>query len=51
VEQTIVLVARKTVTPSKNTVTEVQRLNINGKDVPDTLMLSLFKQLREGFQR
>ena len=50
VEQAIVLVATKTVTPSRNTVTEVQRLNINGRDVPETLMLSLFKQLRDGFR-
>lgn len=48
-EQRIVLVTRKTVTPSKNVVTEILRMNINGKDVPDVLMLSLFKQIRDGF--
>ena len=32
-EQNIVLVAKKTVTPSKNTVTEIIRLNIDGNEI------------------
>ncbi|MGE4292965.1 MAG: MerR family transcriptional regulator [Desulfovibrio sp.] len=48
-EQHVVLVSRKTVTPSRNTVTEIVRLNINGNDVPDSLLLSLFKKVKDGF--
>ncbi len=45
-DQDIVLVARKTITPSRNTVTEIIRLNIDGNDAPDALLLTLFRQLR-----
>ena len=48
-EQNIVLVAKKTVTPSANTVTEIIRLNIDGNDAPDALLLTLFRQLRAVF--
>jgi DNA-binding transcriptional MerR regulator len=48
-EQRVVLVTQKTVTPSRNTVTEIVRLNINGNDVPDSLLLSLFKKVKDGF--
>lgn len=48
-EQNIVLVAKKTVTPSKNTVTEIIRLNIDGNDAPDALLLTLFRQLKTVF--
>lgn len=48
-EQTVVLVARRTVTPSGNTVTEIIRLNIDGNDAPDALLLTLFRQLRAVF--
>jgi len=48
-EQNIVLVAKKTVTPSKNTVTEIIRLNIDGNDAPDALLLTLFRQLKAVF--
>ncbi|MDC0336108.1 MerR family transcriptional regulator [Pseudodesulfovibrio sp.] len=48
-EQNIVLVSQKTVTPSKNTVTEIIRLNIDGNDAPDALLLTLFRQLRSVF--
>ena len=48
-EQSILLVVRKTITPSKNVVTEIVRLNIDGSDVPDSLLLSLFKQVRDEF--
>jgi hypothetical protein len=48
-EQNIVLVSKKTVTPSKNVVTEIIRLNIDGNDAPDALLLTLFRQLRTLF--
>lgn len=48
-EQNIILVARKTVTPSRNTVTEIIRLNIDGNDAPDALLLTLFRQLKTVF--
>lgn len=47
--QDIVLVAKKTVTPSRNTVTEIIRLNIDGNDAPDALLLTLFKQVKTVF--
>ena len=47
--QNIVLVARKTVTPSRNIVTEIIRLNIDGNDAPDALLLTLFRQLKTVF--
>lgn len=48
-EQNIVLVAKKTITPSKNVVTEIIRLNIDGNDAPDALLLTLFRQLKSVF--
>ncbi|WP_238528392.1 MerR family transcriptional regulator [Pseudodesulfovibrio mercurii] len=48
-EQNIILVAKKTVTPSRNTVTEIIRLNIDGNDAPDALLLTLFRQLKTVF--
>lgn len=48
-EQNIVLVAKKTLTPSNNIVTEIIRLNIDGNDAPDALLLTLFRQLRSVF--
>lgn len=47
--QDIVLVSKKTVTPSNNTVTEIVRLNIDGNDAPDALLLTLFRQLKSVF--
>lgn len=48
-EQDVVLVSKKTVTPSGNTVTEIIRLNIDGNDAPDALLLTLFRQLKSVF--
>lgn len=48
-EQNVVMVAQKTVTPNRNTVTEIIRLNIDGNDAPDALLLTLFRQLRAVF--
>lgn len=47
--QNIVLVTRNTYTPSKNSVTEIVRLNVNGKDAPQSLLLGLFRQIRTVF--
>jgi len=48
-EQDIILVAKRTITPSQNIVTEINRLNIDGTDAPDILLLTLFRQLRSVF--
>jgi len=48
-EQNVVMVSKKTVTPSGNTVTEIIRLNIDGNDAPDALLLTLFRQLKSVF--
>ncbi|XPV74918.1 MAG: MerR family transcriptional regulator [Desulfovibrio sp.] len=48
-EQHLVLVVKPVLTPSNNHVTQIVRLNVNGKDVPDAMLLTLFKQVREGF--
>lgn len=48
-EQSIVLVAQETITPSGNTVTEIIRLNVDGNDAPDVLLLTLFRQLKSVF--
>jgi hypothetical protein len=50
-EQHFILVTQKTVTPSKNVVTEIVRMNVNGSDVPDSLLLSLFKKIKDTFDR
>tara|TARA_Y100001954_G_scaffold210398_1_gene236260 strand:- start:25519 stop:26241 length:723 start_codon:yes stop_codon:yes gene_type:complete len=48
-QQDIVLVSKKTITPSNNVVTEIVRLNIDGNDAPDALLLTLFRQLKSVF--
>ncbi len=50
-EQHFILVTQETVTPSKNVVTEILSLNINGADVPDSLLLSLFKKIKDTFDK
>lgn len=50
-EQHFILVTQQTVTPSKNVVTEIVRLNVNGQDVPDSLLLSLFKKIKDTFDQ
>lgn len=47
--QDVVLVVKETVTPNRNVVSEIVRLNIDGKDAPDALLLSLFRQLKSVF--
>ncbi|MGE4554111.1 MAG: MerR family transcriptional regulator [Desulfovibrionaceae bacterium] len=47
--QRIVLVAGETVTPNRNVVVEIRRLNIDGTDVPDALLLNLFRQVKDEF--
>lgn len=48
-QQDIVMVSKKTITPSNNVVTEIVRLNIDGNDAPDALLLTLFRQLKSVF--
>ncbi|MBU1611999.1 MAG: MerR family transcriptional regulator [Proteobacteria bacterium] len=50
-EQHFILVTQETTTPNKNRVTEIVRLNVNGADVPDSLLLSLFKKIKDTFDR
>ncbi|HMM38451.1 MAG TPA: MerR family transcriptional regulator [Desulfovibrio sp.] len=46
----IVLSTARTVTPSGNAVVRVLKLTINDQDAPDSLLLSLFRQIRESFE-
>lgn len=48
-DKKIILSTRKIVTPSENTVTQIVRMSINGKEVPEALLLSLFKQIKDSF--
>ncbi|CCO24713.1 conserved protein of unknown function [Maridesulfovibrio hydrothermalis AM13 = DSM 14728] len=50
-QRKIVLVTEENVTPNNNTVVRIVSMNINDKAVPDALLFSLFKQIREGFGR
>ncbi|WP_027722581.1 MerR family transcriptional regulator [Maridesulfovibrio zosterae] len=50
-QKKIVLVTEENITPSKNTVVRIVSMDINAKAVPDTLLFSLFKQIRESFDR
>lgn len=50
-EQSIVMVTARVKTPKQNEVTEIVRLTINGKEAPDALLLSLFRQVRSVFGR
>ncbi len=45
----IVLVTEENITPSRNTVVRIVSMNINDKVVPDALLFSLFKQIRDSF--
>lgn len=49
--QHLILVTQQTVTPSKNLVTEILRLNINGSDVPEALLPTMFKKIKDSFDR
>ena len=48
--QNMVLVVTRDVTPSNNVVTSIVRMNIGGNDVPNVLILNLFKRIREHYQ-
>ncbi|SME92250.1 MerR HTH family regulatory protein [Desulfovibrio gilichinskyi] len=50
-EKSIVLVTEENVTPNNNTVVRIVTMNINDKNVPDALLFSLFKQIRDSFVR
>jgi hypothetical protein len=49
-ELCILLVVRRATTPRENTVTQIIRLNINGHEAPQPLILSLFRQIRKKFE-
>lgn len=48
--QNMALVVTRNVTPSNNVVTSIVRMNIGGNDIPDALILNLFKRIREHYQ-
>jgi len=48
-EQHLILVTQKTITPSNNLVTEILRMNVNGSDVPDALLPTMFKKIKDSF--
>ncbi|SDL16216.1 MerR HTH family regulatory protein [Maridesulfovibrio ferrireducens] len=50
-EKAIVLVTEENVTPNNNTVVRIVSMDINNKNVPDALLFSLFKQIRDSFVR
>ncbi len=50
-QKEIVLVTEENVTPNNNTVVRIDSMEINGKEVPGALLFSLFKQIRESFDR
>ncbi|MDK2956171.1 MAG: hypothetical protein PWQ57_1667 [Desulfovibrionales bacterium] len=49
-ELRILLVVRRATTPRENTVTQIIRLNINGHEAPQPLILNLFRQIRKKFE-
>ncbi len=50
-EKAIVLVTEENITPNNNTVVRIVTMSINDKNVPDALLFSLFKQIRDSFVR
>jgi len=48
-EQHLVLMLRQTVTPSGNRVARLEHMIVDGNEVPDGVLVSLFRQIREGF--
>jgi hypothetical protein len=50
-QKKIVLVTEENITPNKNTVVRIDSMEINGKAVPGALLFSLFRQIRESFDR
>ncbi|TIH19942.1 MerR family transcriptional regulator [Marinifilum sp. JC120] len=50
-QKKIVLVTEENVTPNNNTVVRIESMEINSKAVPGALLFSLFKQIRESFDR
>ncbi|WP_031483450.1 MerR family transcriptional regulator [Maridesulfovibrio frigidus] len=50
-KKSIVLATEETVTPNNNTVVRIVSMEINEKNVPEALLFSLFKQIRDSFLR
>jgi vacuolar-type H+-ATPase subunit I/STV1 len=48
-DKEIILSTRKVKTPSDNIVTQIVEMSINEKEVPQALLLSLFKQIKDSF--
>lgn len=51
IQKRITLVTEENITPNKNTIVRIVSMNINDKAVPGALLFSLFKQIRESFDR
>jgi len=48
-EQNIVFMLRRTLTPSSNLVAQLVHMVIDGHEVPEPFLLSLFRQIKESF--
>lgn len=48
-EQNIVFMLRRTLTPSRNLVARLAHMIVDGQEVPEPYLLSLFRQIRESF--
>lgn len=47
--QELSLLAAETLTPSENRVAAVQRLAVDGREAPEPMLLTLFKQIRDSY--
>lgn len=48
-DQNLALTLRQTVTPSGNRVAQLAHMVVDGSEVPDGVLVSLFRQIRDGF--
>lgn len=48
-EQHLVLMLRETVTPSGNRVARLEHMIVDGNEVPDGVLVSLFRQIKDSF--
>lgn len=47
--QHLVLMLKETVTPSRNKVARLEHMIVDGQEVPDKFLLTLFRQIRDSF--
>lgn len=47
--QRIIFMLKETVTPSRNVVAQLAHIVVDGREVPERYLLSLFKQIRDSF--